>query len=391
MLSPLPAITAVIIAILTSFFLTKIFGAPPSSKQYRSLDGLRGYLAFFVFLHHSAIWYAYLRTGVWSAPPSNLYTHFGESSVALFFMITSFLFFSKLIEGRTNAIDWRRLFVSRFFRILPLYAVVLGGLLGVVAYLAGGRWQEPPQTVLGEIFRWLLFRSPDINGVTSTSLIVAGVTWSLGYEALFYVSLPLLAIFTRTIPPKRYILMGLVGVIGGVLVVRPTGIRLVIFLGGIAAALLVRVPRAQRIASTQTASVVVLGLVGLLVYEYPSAYMPGAVVLLSVVFILIACGNNLFGLLELPLSRFMGAMAYSIYLVHGMVLFVTFTFIIGAPTAKEFSPLSHWLVILGATPLLLSLCYATFRLVEMPGMQRAKGKSSINRVPGATVNSATSA
>lgn len=103
--SPLPALACLLVAMATAFFLVKQFGSPPSLGRYASIDGLRGYLAFFVFLHHSCIWYFFLRTGQWQAPPSNLYNHFGQSSVALFFMITGFLFFSKLIDGRTRSID----------------------------------------------------------------------------------------------------------------------------------------------------------------------------------------------------------------------------------------------------------------------------------------------
>lgn len=91
--SPLPAIICLLVAIGTSFLLVKRFGVPPAQGRYASIDGLRGYLALFVFLHHSSVWYFFLRTGQWEDPPSNLYTHFGSSSVLLYFMITGFLFF----------------------------------------------------------------------------------------------------------------------------------------------------------------------------------------------------------------------------------------------------------------------------------------------------------
>jgi peptidoglycan/LPS O-acetylase OafA/YrhL len=64
--------------------------------RYASLDGLRGYCAFFVFLHHASIWYSYLHTNSWAAPPSHFYNHLGQSGVAIFFMITGFLFFFEI-------------------------------------------------------------------------------------------------------------------------------------------------------------------------------------------------------------------------------------------------------------------------------------------------------
>ena len=93
--NPLAALACLFAALATSFLLLKRFGFPRQSARFASIDGLRGYLAFFVFLHHACIWYFYLQTGEWGRPPSNLYSHLGRSSVVLFFMITGFLFFTK--------------------------------------------------------------------------------------------------------------------------------------------------------------------------------------------------------------------------------------------------------------------------------------------------------
>src|SRR4051794_29707847 len=98
--SPWPAVACLVLAVLTARLLVWKFGAPPSAGRYVSIDGLRGYLALAVLLHHACTWYFYARTGKWAPPPSNLYTHFGHSGVALFFMITGFLFFTKLLNSR---------------------------------------------------------------------------------------------------------------------------------------------------------------------------------------------------------------------------------------------------------------------------------------------------
>jgi peptidoglycan/LPS O-acetylase OafA/YrhL len=62
-------------------------------------------------------------------------------------------------------------------------------------------------------------------------------------------------------------------------------------------------------------------------------------------------------------------MAYSVYLLHGIVLFVTFNFALGLHTSRELSPLKHWLWVMGTTPILIMLCDATYRLVEHPAMR----------------------
>lgn len=109
--SPYPAIAALFLGLACAWCIARRAGGPPEQGRFASIDGLRGYLAFFVFLHHSAIWYFCLRTGQWKVPPSNLYTHFGQSSVAMFFMITGFLFSLKLIDRPMESRFGRR--VSR--------------------------------------------------------------------------------------------------------------------------------------------------------------------------------------------------------------------------------------------------------------------------------------
>ena len=54
--SPYPAILALVAALATSHFVVMTSGATLDKARFASIDGLRGYLAFFVFMHHSCIW-----------------------------------------------------------------------------------------------------------------------------------------------------------------------------------------------------------------------------------------------------------------------------------------------------------------------------------------------
>jgi peptidoglycan/LPS O-acetylase OafA/YrhL len=191
----------VLIPIITAFcslFVIIQLSHPKALRHNRfsSIDGLRGYLALAVFFHHACIWYFFLRTGQWQVPPSNLYTNFGQTGVAFFFMITGFLFYSKLINTKTKSIDWLRLFVSRVLRLTPLYLFAMASMLTIVAILSNFTLYRPSLNILLSVCRWLTFTitgGPDINGVVGTGGIVAGVTWSLPYEWAFYFLLPLLA------------------------------------------------------------------------------------------------------------------------------------------------------------------------------------------------------
>ena len=388
--SALPAFLALLTALSAVYLIVRSVGAPPVQGRFATIDGLRGYLAFFVFLHHSSIWYFYLHSGKWALPPSNLYTHFGQSSVMLFFMITGFLFFSKLINGKTNAVDFGKLFVSRVLRLVPLYFFALLLLFLIVAILSNGTLNQPYSELAKSIGSWLGFTildAPSINGIDA-SMIVAGVTWSLPYEWFFYFSLPLLALTIRVIPPLPYLIFSIASVVCFAFW-KPHGSHLLAFIGGIVAAILVRKDAFRAFAEKRIASFLILLLFAITVIAFRSAYKIVPVLLLSAAFALIAGGNSLFRIFLSPISRTFGEMAYSMYLLHGIALFVTFTFVIGYDQAKLFSSMEHWLLIVALAPLLTLFCYFTFRYIEHPAMQctnavvawmRARRPASADRI-----------
>ena len=370
--SPYPAVVALFLALTAAYFLSRRTGGPPQQGRFASIDGLRGYLAFFVFLHHSAIWYFCLRSGQWQVPPSNLYTHFGQSSVAMFFMITGFLFWSKLIDGRKKPIDWTRLFVSRVLRLTPLYLFALMLLVIVVAWLSNFSLVDPPIKLLNGLARWASFTTlgnPDLNGVKDTSRIVASVIWTLPYEWFFYISLPLFALPFRMPSPRLYVILGAMGIVGAVLCNKTEPAIISWFASGAVAAFLVRSKFFRSIAVLKVSALLAITCVVIAVSCCRSVHHLKALVLLSVAFTIIACGNSLFGLLTNAVSRTLGEMSYSIYLLHGIVLFVAFNLIIGPIHAATFSALEHWSVIAICSPLLVFASFTTFRLIEAPAMR----------------------
>jgi peptidoglycan/LPS O-acetylase OafA/YrhL len=369
--SPLFALCCIAVAVLSAFFISKYFKIAGNHGRYLTIDGLRGYLAFFVFLHHACVWYFYLKTGRWETPPSNLYTQFGQSAVALFFMITGFLFFSKLIDGRKKPIDWLKLFVSRILRLTPLYVFVMLLLFTVIALLSEGVLREDGGVLLRNALHWLTFTvvgQPDLNGVLQTKIILAGVTWSLPYEWFFYLSLPVLAILVQVRPPWPFLLLGVVSLVGLYFWYQGYA-RMLPFLGGISAAFLVRLQLFRDVAVKKAASVLIVACLAVVVEHFPTAYSLYPVILLSVVFALIAGGNTLFGILVSVTSRTLGEMAYSIYLLHGLTLFVFFKFLYGQTAASALGVGEYWLLVAGVTPLLVLMSLMTFRCIEKPFLQ----------------------
>ncbi|WP_419760663.1 acyltransferase family protein [Acidisoma sp.] len=77
---------------------------PPTTTRARvqTIDGLRGFLAIGVFIHHSVIYHQYLLTGRWDVPPSVFYTNIGKAGVTVFFMITGYLFGHRSSEPKAD-------------------------------------------------------------------------------------------------------------------------------------------------------------------------------------------------------------------------------------------------------------------------------------------------
>ena len=80
--------------------------APVDATRHRtaSLDGLRGFLALAVLLSHGTIYQTYLRTGIW-LPVGGFAGMLGQGGVSMFFMLTGFLFWSRLVRARARCLS----------------------------------------------------------------------------------------------------------------------------------------------------------------------------------------------------------------------------------------------------------------------------------------------
>jgi peptidoglycan/LPS O-acetylase OafA/YrhL len=374
--SPLAAAGALAVALLTVALLQRRFGAPPPSRRFATLDGLRGYAAFLVFIGHSSTWYVYAHTGRASTYPSRLFLHFGESSVVIFFMITGLLFWSKLIDGRARPVDWRRLYVSRVLRLAPLF-VFLVALLWIIGFASTGvRLRvSAPRAVL-QTLQWLTFTiagMPDIN--RGPSAIMGGPAWSLPYEWWFYLSLPVAGLLVGPRPPRAWIALGAAGTLGGAWWISahagwPIAAA---FLGGIACAFIARQPRICAAARHPAAAVICLAALAADT-RFATPFELAPTLLLSLAFAIIACGNSLFGILEWRPARGLGEMGYSVYLLHAVLLYVVFALILGTDGTAALSGTGYWAVVYACGAAVVVISFVTFRVIEAPAM------ASVDRV-----------
>jgi len=261
---------------------------------------------------------------------------------------------------------------------MPLYTLVVFILLTVVAIGSHFVLRESLFDLLKQAGQWMLFMEPDVNKVGSTRLIIYGVQWSLAFEWMFYCSLPILgALFFRIrMSALTIILASVFLVIFLYIIFEFYDFRawngMIQFLGGLPAAFLSKNEKLRRICSKTWMSFLLLFLFVIILLYYPSSFSPIPFLIITVLFTGIACGNDLFGILSHRTCRLLGQISYSIYLLHGLVLFTMFYFIIGFNNIANLTIIPYWGVICLCTMPLVIVTSLTFYFVEKPGIDSAK-------------------
>jgi peptidoglycan/LPS O-acetylase OafA/YrhL len=373
---PYFACMAFLLALVSAPFFA-IADTPPNPRGDRlsNLDGLRGFLAFGVFFHHAAIYHQYLQDGQWVLPPSRFYTLSGPAGVALFFMITGYLFWGRMIaeRGRPN---WIQLYTGRIFRIGPLYLFAVAIMLLIVFQRTGFNLHVPLPSLATELIRWSMLGiggEPNVNG-DSIVLQLLGVTWTLAYEWKFYFSLIIIAFAARDNRTHlSFVAVGLTVSLIYVLFINPDSIWsscIALFSVGMLCASFERhglTPKLPDVIS----SVVILGLLAVVMLTSSGVYAAGPIILLGGAFFLIISGANLFGLLSSRPARRLGNVSYGIYLLQGLVITLVFasdpirTFALGSPT-------QHWATVAACAIILLFVSAVTHVGIERVGIDFGK-------------------
>lgn len=372
---PIFAIIALAIACTFVWPLSSLLDEPQTpTNRAVSLDGLRGFLAIGVFVHHYSMMHVYLRTGTWTPPESQIYALLGEASVALFFMITGFLFWGKLVDSGGSP-GWGRLYIGRLFRIGPLYLAVVAAMILIVLQKTGWVLTVPAGEAARSIATWLglgLFSDhPDINGLANTRLILVGVTWTLHFEWFFYLSLLPLSLFAR----RRFhfffsAFCFFVLLIASTLVPRALSIYGTLFFAGMLSASLLRVKDLRFLQKSRYAALAVSCLFFLFTIPVAAHTVPRSI-LLSVFFLVAASGNTFWGSLSSRTAHRLGNMSYGIYLIQGIAI----TMVMWNRDVIKYalsSPVAYWLLALPTLVLLLSMSSYAYFLIEKPGIAFGK-------------------
>lgn len=371
------ALFVIVLAFIVARAIVYYQGETTDEKgRHNGIDGLRGCLAIGVFIHHAVIWRNYCLTGNWQAPTSHFYNQLGQTSVALFFMISGFLFVKKLIDNRESGINWYRFFVGRLARLVPLYYFSLLIIVVTSLMLNGWRLNTSLGVFLGDVGHWMAFtyfERPTLNGLFEAQIVNAGVVWSLAFEWLFYFSLPLIGLFVLKVKPHIvYILLALGFVVayywfvGGFYYAQ-----LHSFFGGAIVAVLLHY-FGKRINSSHPLFGVAFVACFVGICQYHSADFIYCKLFITLAFAIVAFGNTFFGVLTTPAFRLLGTISFSVYLLHGIVLFFSCKFVVGYDFIHGLSDTNYLLFVLTLVPIVVLVSLGTYRYVELPFILRYK-------------------
>ncbi len=373
--SPIFVVIICLIASLTAYIIQKIEKPlPTTTSRNTTIDGLRGLLALGVFIHHSNLWNQFLTEGLWEKSKSNIYNQFGSIRVAMFFMITSFLFISKLLNDKEGGFNFQHFLISRAYRLMPMYLFSL--VLIFILIFSVSKWQLNTSIFeqLQSIFYWstfAAFKHPLINNYPLTNLCT-GALWTMAYEWLFYFSMPLIALFLFKHTKPIYKLFGVMFLLLFLRFHTLVIYYIFEFIGGSLVAILFEYTKIKDKLKDSYGSVIWI-ICLLLFLRYNDARNMKCIILLTIMFGLVAAGTSLFGLFNVKQLHFIGKMSYSIYLLHSILLFSVCYYGIGFSSFHtSLSDNSFCLLIFFLTPLLITISYLGYRFIERPFMDKSK-------------------
>jgi peptidoglycan/LPS O-acetylase OafA/YrhL len=385
-------------------------GSGPKLRDhsFASLDVLRGLSALAVLIQHTD-------TLVSSTGRNIIHFALGSFAVDVFMLISGFLMMwhyyerSALGEKWTDSRTFGKFYIRRFFRIAPLYYFLLAvtfplfvflqalgrenaqALSPLLPFIPGGSW-----FTVGSVLTHLTFTFGFIPRFAAHSSMP---DWSIGLEMQFYLFFPLLAIFlvrSRFIVAVAVLLLLKAltyhffawgyGAPPHVLAVFPYPTLLTFkidnFLVGmlLAAGLYDRGHPAKR----SFLFILALAVAGL----YMRKFLLVCVLFLGYELAIgsstgIPAINHAVGLARkfvgARLFKFMADTSYGVYLMHPVLLTLLVHFLIPLSFYRHLAPFPRLaFTLLVVTPVIYTLAYVTFRLIEEPGI--ALGRSVVKRL-----------
>lgn len=357
------------------------------SGRILELDGVRGLAILLVLILHYLVELLATTTIDWQAKIVLLF-RLSWSGVDLFFVLSGFLIGGILLDNRDTGDYYRTFYLRRFYRIVPLYAVL------IATFAVGFLWAGPNAAQpLAHLFRlrtfpvWaypLFLQNIVMTYRHSYGPSWMSVTWSLAVEEQFYLLLPLVVrllsrkgitrfavVVVAAAPAFRFLL----GASLGAYVLLPCRAD------ALGLGLLVAIACRNQTAWTwllshrryiRAASAILgAGVLAWIVKDAPLGYTWMAAFYASLLLLVLTPGRER-RVFHNPVLVRLGILAYAIYLFHpGILSLYHYAFFRAVPTMRDAPTLCVTLLSLGTVILLAELSWLVF---EKPLIRYARLK-----------------
>jgi exopolysaccharide production protein ExoZ len=370
--------------------LARLYELPAAAGRLPAMEGVRGFAVLLVFsVHFHSLFSSWLSPESLLFRVSTFFGTIGHSGVDLFFMLSGYLIYGKLIRRPGG---YARFLKRRAWRIYPVFAVALTAYLFLHFTVA-------PNPAMPTGFRpaavYVLQNVLLLPGVLQIQPLLT-VAWSLSYEVFFYAAIPLLIELLRMRawqPATRCLLFVVLACLYAVIHLQYAGFsipwlrlypaahpRMLMFIGGI---LLFEAHSARIGAPLGSWGEVIAGV--LLLSGFAASYLlltnAGLVAhvrtaLWNVVAVMAGFGPFLFfaldrrGLLHWLLCRtplrWLGNMSYSYYLFHGLLLHGVKLAVKSAIPPETHSGLLFYGLLVVSLPLTFACTTLVFTVIEKP-------------------------
>jgi len=224
-------------------------------------------------------------------------------------------------------------------------------------------------------FRWVgltIRGAPLLNDFGFTHNVICSVYWTLRVEYVFYLCLPYLSVALLRTVRLRWLFLS-----ASLLfyVYHFRGWRCGIhdampFSGGVIAAFLARSEFVCKLLSGAVASAFGLAIIAVTVLYFPPEARSLCVIPLSLLFVLISCGNDFFGTISSRWALILGDVSYGVYLFHGLLLFLCIDIIVDNRIVLANNSNMFWTLVSVVAVILVVSSWLAHVLIERPVMRK---------------------
>lgn len=341
-----------------------------ATANLSAMEGLRGFAVFLVFLVHYATLIApWLESNSSTESIARIVHGIGNVGVDLFFVLSGYLIYSALI---VKARPFLKFMVRRIERIYPTFVVVLLVYI-VLSFGFPAENKIPPD--IGKALYYLLANFLLLPGLFDIQPIIT-VAWSLSYEMLYYLLIPLIVSLLRLrswSSERRSVLFLSLG-LGLALYFAWHGghVRMLMFISGI---LLWEAWNGLKLRSPSSMLAFICLICALGTTQIPGdgpSFATFRVLLLCAFFFVLCftCFAQPHGWMARMFSwtpmRWLGNISYSYYLIHGLMLKFVFMMFDKIWPANQTESGLFFVLLLPVFLMTLVPAFGLFTLIEHP-------------------------